>query len=1054
MAEAHQSRRIVIDLNTDPRDANEFSNPLRIIQQDALDKMVALIRRSIDNIRQDERGSRELGIRRSAAPQVANRRHDVISVHGQRGSGKTTFILNVLAAIERNEDFCRRIGVETSDIVNLGLIDPTLIETKEHIIVTLLGRIKQEVDRSRDRCTDFRDYRSTPADYERWEESLRNLAEGLSLLDGIGADKIYGEDWQDAQYVLDRGLAHAASGTSFEPLFHDFIKQSLKFLNKSAFILAFDDIDTKFDRGWPVLETIRKYLTTPRLIVILSGDMDLYSMLVRGQQWNNFGEPLLKHEQWLSQNGGSLPGSAAPAVNARMGSIIKMVDKLEGQYLLKVLKPENRIDLAPLRRYADPKHDTSVFVQTSADTPEEPLGPMLEQLAAQALAMRSTTERALFRDVILRQSTRTVLQLLYGTRSFFLSRHDAHGVREREVSSDIQNAFRNTFATHLLARGLSPDDIRETDAFRLVLVLADWLTSGEGWALDYRLRPEHRDDNLNLAIMAVSAALVQEFKRSPGAMIDYLIKIARSHEWISRNTGNKKTIKEYVEFTGLNAGETPLQAVRKSAAWERSYGIRNIDRRLHSGLAAVPAERIDDSYNRALVDLYGLSYARTGAYERFPLFETDRIPKIVQTLKGPIKRYLSAIHALRSGEDDKASRYLHYFLNTIYTLSNNLTGGARLVASIPYIVVEDKAGYEYGYYSIDPVIAIIGEILSIEEPEPERAESTFRTRIWEILQRTFLKRTYPTPAAAEAGRLVEQESTGRSRTPKESDDEAIASEEDTALDDVGLILPEDRAGARQLFEVLLQWRLAVETRGTCPEAPTTLARAWKRFAYSASNVEDKLQHLETRYLGVLMHRYAVAFLNALLAESMVAAAGMRTGGDIAEVSELALNNPVTSSQVFHRNLLHAQSAADGAPLPDTALFWTVYSCPLWGFFLAPHAISDGGFDESQILKHQMEQWRVHAEAIGEAPGTIVMATYTPKRRGTTSGRRQPEQRSIEFDNLFDPLNSVYIQGGAPLERLRPLPLPSRGPVRRIQRPFPPAPTSPPPEAPPTSDTDE
>ncbi|MCD8079453.1 MAG: hypothetical protein LUF04_03295 [Bacteroides sp.] len=58
--------------------------------------------------------------------------------------------------------------------------------------------------------------------------------------------------------------------------------------------MAFDDVDTDFAKGWPVMETIRKYLTSPQLITILSGDINLYTLLIRKKQWENFGKPLLK----------------------------------------------------------------------------------------------------------------------------------------------------------------------------------------------------------------------------------------------------------------------------------------------------------------------------------------------------------------------------------------------------------------------------------------------------------------------------------------------------------------------------------------------------------------------------------------------------------------------------------------------------------------------------------------------------------------------------------------------------------------------------------------
>jgi hypothetical protein len=81
-----------------------------------------------------------------------------------------------------------------------------------------------------------------------------------------------------------------------EHKFHIFIERSLHFIGKECFLMAFDDVDTDFSRGWPVLEVIRRYLTSPRWITVVCGDLDLFAILVRGKQWSNFEEKNLKYD--------------------------------------------------------------------------------------------------------------------------------------------------------------------------------------------------------------------------------------------------------------------------------------------------------------------------------------------------------------------------------------------------------------------------------------------------------------------------------------------------------------------------------------------------------------------------------------------------------------------------------------------------------------------------------------------------------------------------------------------------------------------------------------
>lgn len=68
--------------------------------------------------------------------------------------------------------------------------------------------------------------------------------------------------------------------------FNRFVEQSLELIKKKAFLICFDDIDTDFTKGWPILEILRKYLQ-PKIITILSGHVELYSAIVRKSSENN-----------------------------------------------------------------------------------------------------------------------------------------------------------------------------------------------------------------------------------------------------------------------------------------------------------------------------------------------------------------------------------------------------------------------------------------------------------------------------------------------------------------------------------------------------------------------------------------------------------------------------------------------------------------------------------------------------------------------------------------------------------------------------------------------
>jgi len=248
------------------------------------------------------------------------RYNDTISILGSRGSGKTSFLFSL------RDEFRKNSKAEV-----LKPIDPTLIEEKGHIFLTIISLIKESVY-NKINLSDVTPNDSAYQKKKEWEDKLRKLADGLPSMDGIGSG-LNDSSWQDAEYIMDKGLKSVKAATNLEVDFNDLVNYALEILKKDAFIIILDDIDVDFRKGWPVLETIRKYLTSPQIIVLLSGDLKLYSKAIRKQQWKNFGKALLKNEA-EGQN--------------KMDGYNELVTEMESQYMQKVIKPENRIHLKTL----------------------------------------------------------------------------------------------------------------------------------------------------------------------------------------------------------------------------------------------------------------------------------------------------------------------------------------------------------------------------------------------------------------------------------------------------------------------------------------------------------------------------------------------------------------------------------------------------------------------------------------------------------------------------------------------------------------------------------
>ncbi|MBU0724371.1 MAG: hypothetical protein KJ904_14815 [Alphaproteobacteria bacterium] len=427
-----------------------------------------------------------------------SRPHRAILIEGGRGSGKTTFLLGNMKRLHtpENQNGTKADAFE-GKIHVLPMVDPTLIEAKDNVIIVIVQMIEEAIDAigGRDRHDD--------GARDQLDKAREGLAEGLSMLDGIGQNEPYGSQWEDAYWVMSEGLRKAKKGRSFELKFNRYLEQALKILGKQAFVLAFDDVDTNFRHGHVILETIRKYLTSPRLILILSGDLDLYGRLIREHIYKTFGENILKYDARVTKVGGQTVQTA--------------VRELEEQYLLKILPPENRIRMLPLGGLA---HARSIQVRsgrpgTKTDTTnaESALPRWISRRVSAILGEWGTTEHP-FVQVIWREHLRLVLGYLRAL-DLAINENAPTGVASPEIDdlAASRSMVLKVFETRLRMAGV-PTDLFDTEIFDMTLKLAfDWLSNQDEPATLVRFGTPG-DSNQAIVLHCLALAIAQGLNKS------------------------------------------------------------------------------------------------------------------------------------------------------------------------------------------------------------------------------------------------------------------------------------------------------------------------------------------------------------------------------------------------------------------------------------------------------------------------------------------------------------------------------------------------------------
>lgn len=171
------------------------------------------------------------------------RMHDAILIDGKRGSGKTTYLQNITQKLEEKD----------SKVKILGAIDPNQLDEKSNILLIIIADIYTGLLNSIKKGGDKNQYKDLNIEINNLTSSIRT-AESREYKDSY--DHLYG---------LHKNL-------TIDIQLHKFFINVCRFYDVRALVLPIDDIDMDFIHGYKVLDTIRKYLSTPKMIPIIAVD--------------------------------------------------------------------------------------------------------------------------------------------------------------------------------------------------------------------------------------------------------------------------------------------------------------------------------------------------------------------------------------------------------------------------------------------------------------------------------------------------------------------------------------------------------------------------------------------------------------------------------------------------------------------------------------------------------------------------------------------------------------------------------------------------------------
>ena len=469
--------------------------------------------------------------------------HNAISIFANRGAGKTTFLLSAI-------EWLRNKYAET---LCLKPIDPSMIGEKENAFVNIIAEIHEHVIAKMESYNyDCRDSEDLRDQQRRIDTCFTQLMEAMSFMEGIGRNGKY-EDWDDAEFAAKKGIEKAISSNNIDKLFQEYIYYALKLLGKECVVISFDDIDTDFNKGYEILEIIRRFLTSPMIMTILTGDLELYGKLVRKASWKCFNKEFLEKEKDYAHR--------------KEQEFSTMIDQLENQYLIKILKPEYRIPISTIKEYLADK-DFEINVRFKKDDPENgyPISDcydrLLKEIGGSQPGSKLSEE---LKQFLLGLSLRIQIRLLSSIKNQDLMRLTRTRYNKESLAVGIQAVFWN-------------DINQKADNGKLLIKSSPVYTAEMLKFLEYTnsisvgspFLPQTEDEILNKALFAIGAKYNQLVGSYQHLVFDYWCRISYTGTFYRRLSKGDRLFSDFLDYALLKTDSGLVKSVGMTQAYSAS----------------------------------------------------------------------------------------------------------------------------------------------------------------------------------------------------------------------------------------------------------------------------------------------------------------------------------------------------------------------------------------------------------------------------------------------------------------------------------------------------
>lgn len=334
--------------------------------------------------------------------------HDTIFIDGDRGVGKTAFMINI------ENYYNQYFKVEKKQkYIFLKSVDPTLLEHTEKFLSVVLAKVLDHFN------TNSKSINCDENTENEYYEKLVNLSKSLeaikTLPDDIGIEEI----------------ASNKSSLKLEQHAHEFFKIVSTMFGVNAIVMLIDDVDMAFDKGFDVLEVVRKYLASPYLIPIVAGDMKLYREIVETKFMDKI--EFLKDIQHLDK-------IYLDSKELRESEIykdkIELIDQLVEQYLRKIFPSEYQIQLKDINTIKKEYKITVILPNNISESLND-----IENFELKHINMGINQEKFYF--PIFSDNTRDFIQYLFNKKDIY--KEYFGNIEKYNLTKNTMDFYKNSF---------------------------------------------------------------------------------------------------------------------------------------------------------------------------------------------------------------------------------------------------------------------------------------------------------------------------------------------------------------------------------------------------------------------------------------------------------------------------------------------------------------------------------------------------------------------------------------------------------------------------------